>query len=196
MSCSKKRDNLSNETRTSLSNCKSGSNNPNFGNVGQKSACYGRTHTPKELKKMSTTHSGENNHMYGKQTPDDVKTKISNSLSGENHPNYGKRGKDTTNWQGGLTPRMQALRNTDAYKNWRESVYERDDWTCRECGERSASGNAVYLNAHHIHPIKDNKHSLLILDINNGITLCENCHNTTKGREDDFIERYKRLLPP
>lgn len=194
MSCSKKLDNLSDETRYRLSNCKSGMNNPNFGNVGEKSACFGRTHTSGELERMSETHSGEKNHMFGKTTPPDVRDRISASLSGENHPNYGKRGKDTTNWQGGLTDTMQALRNTPSYKNWRESVYERDDHTCQECGARSSSGNPVYLNAHHIDPIKDNRNTLLIFDVNNGITLCEGCHNVTKGHEEDFIDRYAALV--
>lgn len=194
MSCSKKLDNLSDETRSRLSNCKSGMNNPNFGNVGEKSACFGRAHTSNELEKMSETHSGEKNSFYGKHHTPQTRSILSESNSGANNPNYGKRGKDSNGWKGGLTPRMQALRNTQSYKNWRESVYERDDHTCQECGARSSSGNPVYLNAHHINPIKDNKNTLLIFDVDNGITLCEGCHNITKGHEEDFVTRYAAMV--
>lgn len=182
------------ETRKEWSDSRKGENNPNFGNTGEKNTWTGGKASSETREKMGVKKRGENNPMYGKLTPDDVRDKISKSLSGENHPNYGKRGEDTTNWQGGLTPKMQAIRNSPAYKNWREHVYARDNWTCQECGVRSASGNAVYLNAHHIHPIKDNKNSLLIFDVNNGITLCADCHNKTKGHEEDFIERYEHIL--
>jgi len=182
------------DRRKEWSDNRKGENNPNFGNRGEKNSWYGCSHTPDEIKKMSDSHKGEKNHMFGKSTPQDVKDKISQSLSGEHHPNYGKRGKDAPNWQGGLTERMQALRNSPAYKNWRESVYQRDNWTCRECGARSSSGNVVVLNAHHIHPIKDNKNTLLIFNIDNGVTLCADCHNVTKGCEEDYIEHYLEIL--
>lgn len=48
----------------------------------------------------------------------------------------------------------------------------RDDFTCQECGARG-----VHLEAHHIKP----KHSFpdLVFDVNNGITLCHDCHAKT-----------------
>ena len=184
------------DSRKEFGESRRGENNPNFGNMGEKNPCFGRHPPPNELKKMSEAKRGEKNNMYGLPVPAERRSRISVGLSGAKHPNYGKRCKDTTNWQGGLTDKMQALRNTSAYKNWRESVYERDDWTCQECGARSSSGNTVYLNAHHIHPIKDNKNSLLIFDVNNGITLCVDCHNETKGHEEDFIDRYAAMISP
>lgn len=184
------------ETRKEWSESRKGENNPNFGNTGEKNPLTGGKASSETREKMGVQKRGENNPMYGKTTPDDVRDKISKSLSGENHPNYGKRGKDTTNWQGGLTSKMQAIRNSDTYKNWREAVYLRDNWTCMECGARSSADNAVYLNAHHIRPIKDNKNSLLIFDVNNGITLCADCHNKTKGHEEAFIDRYVSMITP
>lgn len=184
------------DRRKEWSESRKGENNPNFGNTGDKNPLTGEKASLETRQRQSESHTGEKNHMFGKTTPPDTRDRISESLSGENHPNYGKRGKDTTNWQGGLTDKIQALRNTPAYKNWREAVYERDDWTCQECGARSASANHVYLNAHHINPIKDNKNTLLIFDTNNGITLCEGCHNITKGHEEDFINRYASMISP
>lgn len=150
------------ETRKEWSESRKGGNNPNFGNTGGKNSCSGRSHTPDELEKMSESHIGDKNGFYGKRHSSETRDTLSEMNSGVNNPNYGKRGKDSNGWKGGLTPRMQALRNTQSYKNWRESVYERDDHTCQECGARSSSGNPVYLNAHHINPIKDNKNTLLI----------------------------------
>jgi hypothetical protein len=182
------------ERRKEWGKSRRGENNPNFGNTGEKNPCSGRHPPHSELLKMSEAKRGEKNNMYGRPVPEERRARISVGLSGANHPNYGKRGKDATNWQGGLTDTMHALRNTPSYKIWRESVYARDDHTCQECGARSSSGNPVYLNAHHINPIKDNKNTLLIFDVDNGITLCEGCHNVTKGHEKDFIARYAAMV--
>lgn len=70
-------------------------------------------------------------------------------------------------------------------KEWVESVFKRDDHTCKECNTRGGK-----LNAHHILPFrhwKDPQHSL---NIQNGITLCEDCHRETFGREYEFFSKY------
>lgn len=61
------------------------------------------------------------------------------------------------------------FRRTPEYIKWRKAVYERDDYTCQICGKRGGT-----LNAHHIKHFAKNKD--LRTDINNGITLCEDCH--------------------
>ena len=61
------------------------------------------------------------------------------------------------------------FRRTPEYRRWRKEVYKRDDYTCQICGKRG--GN---LNAHHIEHFSKNKK--LRTDINNRITLCEECH--------------------
>ena len=184
------------EMRKEFGESRMGENNPNFGNTGDKNPWTGGKASPETRDHHSESQTGVKNGFYGKHHTTETCDILSEKNTGKNHPNYGKRGKDATNWRGGLTPRMQAIRNSDAYKNWREAVYLRDNWTCMECGARSASDNAVYLNAHHIHPIKDNKNTLLIFDTNNGITLCEGCHNITKGHEEDFINRYASMISP
>jgi len=71
--------------------------------------------------------------------------------------------------------------NTAEYKKWRLAVFTRDNFTCVNC--KKVGG---YLEAHHIKSWA--KYPKLRLNINNGITLCRDCHKLTdnykgKGRE-------------
>ena len=75
-------------------------------------------------------------------------------------------------WEGGKTNKLRALRNSLEYKLWRESVYKRDDYTCVWCGQRSGE-----LQADHIKPFAD--YPELRFAIDNGRTLCVDCHKTT-----------------
>lgn len=70
------------------------------------------------------------------------------------------------------------------------SVFERDDYTCQECGDL-AGGN---LNAHHILPYKDYRGVEYSLNIDNGITLCEDCHKKIRGREYEFVNTYQKMV--
>lgn len=98
-------------------------------------------------------------------------------------------GKNHYNWKGGITKWRNYIWRTPAYKAWRKAVFERDDYTCQMCNERGC-----YLEAHHIRPVKDHKNDLLIFDVDNGITLCKDCHNETKGVEDGFIKTFEVIL--
>jgi len=60
-------------------------------------------------------------------------------------------------------------RNTTEYKKWRMSVYERDDFTCQRCHQKGCR-----LEAHHVVPWVESRE--LRFSIDNGITLCEECH--------------------
>jgi len=78
-------------------------------------------------------------------------------------------GENAPNWKGGRTPTVKRLRNSDKYDEWREKVFERDNYTCQDCGSDSE-----FLTAHHKTPVKENL--LLIFDVENGVTLCTECH--------------------
>ena len=82
------------------------------------------------------------------------------------------RGENSHKWRGGVTEEQKLLRKRFEYVNWRTSVYERDDYTCQCCGVRGGK-----LNAHHINQFAD--YPELRYEVNNGITLCMNCHDST-----------------
>ena len=82
------------------------------------------------------------------------------------------------NWKGGIIPEQNALRQTYKYKNWRKAVFERDNYTCRECGAKSSKNNKVYLEPHHIKPFA--LYPELRFEVFNGLTLCYDCHQKTK----------------
>lgn len=92
-------------------------------------------------------------------------------FSGENH----------WNWKGGITRENRRLRGVKEMKDWRNDVFERDSYTCQYCGKKNC-----YLEAHHIY--KMSKYPELMFELDNGITLCKNCHNLTKWNEEEFIE--------
>jgi len=59
-------------------------------------------------------------------------------------------------------------------REWRKSVFKRDDYTCQFCGIRPGNGIAVKLNADHIVPWSVSREKRF--DIDNGRTLCVPCH--------------------
>lgn len=90
-------------------------------------------------------------------------------FQGENTYWYGKTGEQNINWQGGLTKEYELARHNKQYKLWRNSVFERDNFTCQKCEDYGSR-----LEAHHIKGFA--KHKDLRYAIDNGITFCEKCH--------------------
>lgn len=66
-----------------------------------------------------------------------------------------------------------------AYKRWREAVLRRDKYLCQICkryGRTDADGLPVRGNvAHHIKTVEE--HPELRLRVENGMCICEKCHN-------------------
>lgn len=93
-----------------------------------------------------------------------------------------RSGANHYNWKGGITPEVRRIRNSLEYKIWRKAVFERDDYTCIWCYARNGNGKRVILNADHIKPFS--KYPELRFAIDNGRTLCVDCHRTTFGKYD------------
>lgn len=79
-------------------------------------------------------------------------------------------GKNHYNWKGGITPITIKDRNSVKYKEWRDKIFKRDNYTCQCCLCRGDK-----LNLHHILNYSNNKD--LRYDDSNAITLCERCHS-------------------
>ena len=73
------------------------------------------------------------------------------------------------NWKGGISSENHRLRNSTEYKEWRAAVFTRDEYACQKCFTIGG-----VLNAHHVKPwaefIADR------FDVDNGLTLCKECH--------------------
>ena len=63
----------------------------------------------------------------------------------------------------------QEQRKTAPYKRWRKAVLKRDGHRCCFCGNREGRMHAHHIEAWAITPERR-------LDIDNGITLCADCH--------------------
>lgn len=123
----------------------------------------GIPHTEETKKKMSNSHLGKKKPWAGRFISKDGRKRIS-----ETH-----KGVRNKNWKGGITPKNQAIRNSVEYKLWREAVFKRDSWTCVWCRQHGG-----YLEADHIKQFA--LFPELRFALENGRTLCQMCHNTTK----------------
>ena len=72
-------------------------------------------------------------------------------------------------------------------KQWRSDIFERDDYTCQICYQRGCC-----LNVHHIR--KWSEYPELRCDIDNGITLCLDCHIETYYKENEYIDFLQKRL--
>lgn len=93
-------------------------------------------------------------------------------------------------------------KNANAYKNgnaaqtkrgklkgqlakWRKKVYKRDKYTCQKCGNIG-----IELHAHHVKELA--KFPDLVLDVNNGVTVCVPCHEKIHGRKISTPSKYPK----
>lgn len=155
---------------------------------------HGYKFTEADKLKMSLAHKGQMAWNKGKSgyknkpASDETKRNISIGNKGkkktEKHklslrgPRPNTRGEKNPNWNGGNSRGYKTGYYSVEYKEWRLGVFERDGFRCQGCG---AVGG--YLTAHHIKSFAHYPKLRFVLD--NGITLCEDCHKLTdnyKGR--------------
>lgn len=105
-------------------------------------------------------------------------------------------GENASNWKGGVTSENDKIRHSIKYKEWREAVFKRDNYTCQCCGDNKGHN----LQAHHKYDFAE--YPDLRFDINNGITLCDKCHNPnvigsfhhTYGTKNNTPEQLKEYI--
>lgn len=97
-----------------------------------------------------------------------------------------QRGSKNYRWKGGTNPLDHIIRKSFRYRLWRSDIFLRDNFTCVWCEKKG-----VKLNADHIKPfsiiLKENDIKNLtdalnceeLWNIDNGRTLCIDCHKKT-----------------
>ncbi len=124
----------------------------------------GKYHSLETRLKISKTKTGT-------KLSEEHKRKISESEKGSKH----------YNWQGGKTSAHEAIRNSFAYRCWKRSVYKRDKYTCVLCG-----ANRCEVHADHIKPFA--YFPELRFNVENGRTLCKQCHRATPTYGSNIIK--------
>lgn len=157
-------------------------------NVGKKLA-LGYRHTEEWKKLMREKMKGnQNGFKVGKSSPRKGKKSDKPAWNkGKKFPEW--QGENHWNWVKDRTKTLEKkrIRASIEWREWRMKVFERDLYTCRDCG---ISG--VYIEPHHIIPIREDMRKLF--DVNNGITLCRSCHQKTVWKENNFAEKYFSIL--
>lgn len=115
-------------------------------------------------------------------------------ISGDNH----------YNWKGGITEFNKELRNFVRSIGWVDRIFRRDNYICQKCKKRGSE-----LIAHHlvifseireyfnINTIEDGEKCGLLFDIDNGITVCKECHKWVHSDENinkEFLHSLAKAM--
>ncbi len=124
----------------------------------------------------------DHNHTEGKHWKLSKETKKKQGLH--------QLGKNNHQWNGGYF-RGKYIGIPES-KEFSRKVFKRDNYLCQICGN---TGRKSKLNAHHLNSV--DKFPEQVIDINNGITLCQECHikfhkkfgygKNTKKQFEEFI---------
>lgn len=102
-----------------------------------------------------------------------------------------RSGANNGRWKGGISPLPHLLRTNFQYRQWRSDIFTRDNFACVICGDHRGRN----LHAHH-HPrplleilteyqittIEQAINCEAIWDVDNGVTLCDECHRKVHSK--------------
>lgn len=152
-----------------------------LGKIGNKK---GYKYTEEQIKKLSESHIGQkawNKGLKGcyKQSLETIEKRVSKM-----------RGKNNPAWKGGKTPINVGIRMSQEWKNWRDKVFERDNYTCQKYKIRGDK-----LHPHHIKNFAD--YPELRFEVGNGITLSKKAHNEFHkiyGKKNNTLEQLQEFI--
>lgn len=146
----------------------------------------------KTRRKISEANKGKNNFMFGKHLSKEAREKISESRKGKllslkirEKMSKSRRGKLNPSWRGGLITLNRSIRHIFQYRQWRSDIFYRDEFTCQECGQWGGKLHAHHIKSfssilqyYEITTLEESLECEELWNINNGITLCEECHKS------------------
>jgi len=91
------------------------------------------------------------------------------------------KGENGRNWKGGISPVNEIIRQSSEFKQWRVAVFAKDNYTCQQCGAKHEVGNRPQLHPHHKKPFAEYPELRFVVE--NGITLCAECHRKIHKKE-------------
>lgn len=116
---------------------------------------------------------------WGKHTKES-KAKISKSHKGEGNPS----------WKGGISSENEKARKNSRFKEWREKVFRRDNYTCQKTKIKGGE-----LHPHHIKNFAE--YPELRYKVENGITLSKQAHDNFHkiyGKKNNTREQLNEFL--
>jgi len=106
-------------------------------------------------------------------------------------------GKNHWNWKGGISKINKMCRSTKEYLQWRSDIFQRDNWICQTCHKENCfveahhiKGFSVIIKENNIKSLDDARKCDELWNLNNGVTLCKECHSLT----DNYRGRARSLL--
>jgi hypothetical protein len=119
--------------------------------------------------KISNANKGTKTWNTGLTKETDPKVKEMSKKIAANGSHFFEAGEKHPAWKGGTSPERARCMCGKEYKQWRLDVYKKDGYTCQLCKKTGKK-----LHAHHLQPYAE--HPQLRTCVDNGVTLCKDCH--------------------
>lgn len=136
---------------------------------------------PDVVRLFSIRMKNDNPMMY----PENVK-KISGNNSPTKRPEVRKKNSDAQKARIGKNASRYVDGRHIKLRQWRAAVFKRDNYTCQKCN------SADNLLAHHI--LKKEEYPEIKYLVENGITLCQTCHNKLAWHEEEYIPEFLNIV--
>lgn len=109
-----------------------------------------------------------------------------------------QRGNLGSGWKGGVTKLQKLIRNSLKYRQWRSDIFTRDEFHCQWCTSTTRDINAdhiipfsVLLQKHEITTLEGALECEELWNLNNGRTLCFECHKTTSSYGNNCLRSFQ-----